>query len=193
MRDHENTSDWTEQIRKQLAPLRLLPARESEIVEELCHHAEDRYRELTAWGLGRRKPAASCSMSLRPTSCWPKNFAQSSVPMCRSRSSWRREQRAPAGGAARKTFATDSARLRRNLSSPLLAMLTLALGIGANTAIFNVVNGVLLRPLAYPDAGRLFRIFETTQQFSQSSVSYPDYLDWRRDKPLLQGYRQLSQ
>ena len=53
-------------------------------------------------------------------------------------------------------------------------------GIGANTAIFSVVNGVLLRPLAYPDPGRLLMIFETTSEFGQGSVAYPNFLDWRR-------------
>jgi predicted permease len=59
-------------------------------------------------------------------------------------------------------------------------MLALALGIGANSAIFTVVNGILLQPLAYPDAGRLVKIFESSRDFSQGSVSYLNYLDWRR-------------
>jgi predicted permease len=71
--------------------------------------------------------------------------------------------------------------LARNPGFTAVAMLALALGIGANTAIFSVVNGVLLRPLPYPDPERLMMIYEKTLDFSQNSVSYPDFLDWQRE------------
>jgi predicted permease len=60
-----------------------------------------------------------------------------------------------------------------------VAVLTLALGIGANTAIFSVVYAALLRPLPYRDASRLVLLNETTPKVGTVSVSYPNFVDWR--------------
>jgi predicted permease len=62
-----------------------------------------------------------------------------------------------------------------------IAILTLALGIGANTALFSVVNGVLLNPLAYPHSEQLVRIYGRTPGFDRASISYPNFLDWQRE------------
>ncbi len=71
---------------------------------------------------------------------------------------------------------------RTLLKSPAFAaaaLFTLALGIGANTAIFSVVYGILLRPLPFRDASRLVLLNETTPRVGIVSVSYPNFLDWR--------------
>jgi predicted permease len=74
--------------------------------------------------------------------------------------------------------------IRRLMKSPgfaTIAILTLALGIGANTALFSVVNGVLLNPLPYPDPNQVVSVAGEAPGFGEASISYPDYLDWVRD------------
>ncbi len=62
-----------------------------------------------------------------------------------------------------------------------IAILTLALGIGANTALFSVVNGVLLNPLAYPQSGQLVAIYGKTTGFANAPINYLNFLDWQRE------------
>ncbi|HKV49910.1 MAG TPA: hypothetical protein VJO52_01820, partial [Gemmatimonadaceae bacterium] len=83
------------------------------------------------------------------------------------------------------TFVQDARyAVRTLLRSPAfaaIAILTLALGIGANTALLSVVNGVLLDPLPYPDPGRLVALYGKAPGADHSPISYPNFLDWQRD------------
>ena len=71
--------------------------------------------------------------------------------------------------------------LRKNPGFTSVVILTLALGIGANTAMFSVVNGVLLDPLPYPQPEQLVALHESKPNFERGSISIPNFLDWKKE------------
>jgi putative ABC transport system permease protein len=76
--------------------------------------------------------------------------------------------------------------LLKNPGITFVVILALALGIGANTAIFSVVDTVLLRPLPYPEADRLVFLNETSKAMEEISVSYPNFSDWRNQNQVFE-------
>jgi predicted permease len=77
--------------------------------------------------------------------------------------------------------------LLRSPGFTLVAILTVALGIGANTALFSLVNGVLLEPLRFPQANQLVTLYQHKPQFEYGSISYPNFQDWQRDNQSFQS------
>jgi len=77
--------------------------------------------------------------------------------------------------------------LAKNPGFTVVAVVTLALGIGANTAFFSVINGVLLNPLRYADPDRLIALYGRTPQGPNWSITYPNFLDWVSDNRSFSG------
>ena len=83
--------------------------------------------------------------------------------------------------------------LRKHPGFTTVAIMTLALGIGANTAIFSVINAVLLRPLPYENADRLVVVGETVADNPIGGVSYPNFVDWRNQNTVFASLAAVRQ
>jgi putative ABC transport system permease protein len=170
--------EWTREIRSRLAALKLDASREAEIVEELSQHLEEQYQELRRGGAADEDARRLAMAEL----LGPGALAADMKPL--------RQAHAPVPiqpGAPRRSLLRDLAQdlryafgmLRRQPGFAAGAILTLALGIGANSAIFALVDATLLSPLPLPSPERTVIVTGRTASSSQERVSPNDLLDWR--------------
>lgn len=100
--------------------------------------------------------------------------------VAQTRESYRMQSSLPWIAAIAQDVRFGARMLAKNPGFTIIAVLTLALGIGGNTAIFSIVNGVILNPLPFRDADQLVALHESKPNFARGSISYPNFLDWRR-------------
>jgi len=146
----------------------------NDLSHEIQAHLEEKIEELVASGTPRKEATAAAR----------REFGNVTLTEEESRSVWRWSLMEDALSDLYYGFR----QFRRNPGFTAVSVLTLALGIGANTAIFSIVNGVLLEPLPYPHSEQLVVVARTEPRFDHPvPVSGPNFLDWRTRATQLQS------
>ena len=164
--------DWARHIRTRLSSLRLSPAREQEIVEELSQHLEDRWRELVAGGTPEEEATRLALAEFTDGN----RLAEYMAPLQQAHTPVAITPGAPAGHGVRGIWQDvryAMRMVRRQPAFSLTAILTIALGIGATTAMFSVVNGVVIKPLPYPESDGVVTIGVSAVFGSQRTLDFP--------------------
>ena len=167
--------DWRTEIRQRLTSLKLEPTREAEIVEELAQHLEDRYAELLAGGTAREEASRTVLVELSESETLRRELRRVERAATREPVVLGSNRGGNMLGGLWQDLHFGARMLAKKPGFTLIAVLTLALGIGANTAIFSAINPILFESLPYPHADRLVMIVETGSTGARNAGTFGMY------------------
>jgi putative ABC transport system permease protein len=183
--------DWEQYVRAHLRLPNLVPARQSRIVKELASQLEDFFRDAVARGMTESDADAFARAQIADwaslaASLGEVDRAHTPSPLDRWTMRLQNRRQTAEGDRRRVSLIEDFVRdvrhggrfLRRNRGFAVPSILTLALGIGANGAMFAVADATLLRPLPFPDADRLVSVSEMRGDGRRGAANPLDFVDW---------------
>jgi predicted permease len=173
--------DWAPHVRARLASLRLSPTRETEIVDELSQHLEDRYRELIAGGASHEEATRLALADFQNGNV----LAQKMASLRQAHVTVSTTLGAPTGHVVSDLWQDLRHAARIFWKQPAFAataVVTLALGIGATTAIFSVVYTVLLKPLPFHEPDRLVTLRQHAPHGAGTNHGPATYLTYRENQ-----------
>ncbi len=178
--------EWKNEIRKRLADLALAPLSEAEIAEEWAQHLEDRYHDLKAGGATDEESRRAALAELSDRELLARELRQVERP-ARKEPVILGARRRSLIGDLRQDLRYGLRLLLRNPGFAVIAVITLALGTGANTAVFSLINTVMLRPLPVEKPEQLVALNNTAEHRAFPTFSYPNYQDFRDRNAVLSG------
>jgi predicted permease len=176
--------EWKQEIRKRLAPLKIEPAREAEIVEELAQHLDDCYAESLACGATRDEATRRTLAELSESETLQRELLRAERPSPQEPIVFGTNRRTNMIADLWQDLRFGARMLLKKPGFTAIVVLSMALGIGANATIFSFVNELLLRPPAVEGPEELLEVWNHNRRggssFSSfSGLSYPEYEYYR--------------
>jgi putative ABC transport system permease protein len=189
--------DWTAYVRAHLKLPALTAEREAHIVRDLAAQLEDFYREALARGTSEPEADAHARAQIRDWDRMARDVADADRRHARPRaeriaaSIEQRPQPQPGVLLMLAHILNDMRYALRQMTKvpgfTLVAVLTLAFGIGASSSVFSIVNAAMLQPLPYPQQDRLVTVFELLPRLGRFAVAPGNFLDWRVQNRVFEG------